>query len=464
MRNSQSVRAEKRAPGAPGAKAAPERRPVPPRAPEKASPRRAPKAAARPRGGRAGRTPGHSALDRARVRLRRAWDRPLTGYYLVAGSAALIAGLGLVMVFSSSQIQALRSGLPPTYYLRRQIMAAVIGAALALPAARMPVKAHRLLAFPLLAGSVLLLALVQVPGLGRTVNGNTNWLDLGGPFVLQPSEFAKVAFVVWGADLLARKQQHKLLDQWKHLLVPLVPGALLLLGLMMLGGDMGTAVILCAVLFGLLWLAGAPPRLFGAALTGAALLATLLIMTAPHRVSRFACLGASDPGPNDQCWQVVHGLYALSTGGLFGNGIGASVEKWGQLPEPHTDFIFAITGEELGLVGTLSVLALFAALFAGGLRIAARHKDPFVRLAAGGIITWVGAQSFINLGGVLGLVPVAGVPLPLFSYGGSSLIATLYAVGILLAATRSEPAVRAALDGRGRRMRTALLRRPGRRR
>ncbi|MFF9124074.1 putative lipid II flippase FtsW [Streptomyces sp. NPDC014889] len=464
MRNSESVRAEKRAP-AQGAKAAPGRRPAPSRAPEKAAGPRAPKAAGRPRGRGAGRMPGLGAVrDRALARLRRAWDRPLTGYYLVAGSAALIAGLGLVMVFSSSQIQALRSGLPPTYYLRRQIMAAVIGAALTLPAARMSVKAHRLLALPLLAGSVLLLALVQVPGLGQTVNGNTNWLDLGGPFVFQPSEFAKVAFVVWGADLLARKQRHKLLGQWKHLLVPLVPGALLLLGLMMLGGDMGTAVIVCAVLFGLLWLAGAPPRLFGAALTGAALLATLLIMTAPHRVSRFACLGASDPGPNDQCWQVVHGLYALSTGGLFGNGIGASVEKWGQLPEPHTDFIFAVTGEELGLVGTLSVLALFAALFAGGLRIAARHKDPFVRLAAGGIVTWLGAQTFINLGGVLGLVPVAGVPLPLFSYGGSSLIATLYAVGLLLAATRSEPAVHAALEGRGRRMRSALSRRPGRRR
>ncbi len=397
------------------------------------------------------------------ARLRRAWDRPLTAYYLVTGSAVLIAGLGLVMVFSSSQIQALRQGLPPTFYLRRQVMAAAAGAALALPAARMPVKCHRWLAYPLLGGSILLLALVQVPGLGRTVNGNTNWLVLGGPFVLQPSEFAKVAFIVWGADLLARKQQHGLLGQWKHLLVPLVPGALLLLGLMMLGGDMGTAVILCAVLFGLLWLAGAPLRLFAAALTGAGLLATVLITTAPHRVSRFACLGASDPGPDDQCWQVVHGLYALSTGGPFGNGIGAGIEKWGQLPEPHTDFIFAVTGEELGLVGTLSVLGLFAALFAGGLRIAARSTDPFVRLAAGGIVTWLAVQSFINLGGVLGLVPVAGVPLPLFSYGGSALIAALYAVGLLLAAARGEPAVRTALAGRRRRVRSALSRRRGRR-
>nr|WP_234425536.1 putative lipid II flippase FtsW [Streptomyces kebangsaanensis] len=407
--------------------------------------------------------PPRSRPHPAVARLRRAWDRPLTAYYLVAGSAVLLTALGLVMVFSSSQIQALRQGLPPTFYLRRQVTAAAAGAALGLLAARMPVKAHRWLAHPLLGGSILLLALVQVPGLGRTVNGNTNWLVLGGPFVLQPSEFAKAAFILWGADLLARKQQHKLLGRWKHLLVPLVPGALLLLGLIMLGGDMGTAVVLGAVLFGLLWLAGAPPRLFGVALTAAGLLATVLIMTAPHRMSRFACLGASDPGPDDQCWQVVHGLYALSTGGLFGNGIGASIEKWGQLPEPHTDFIFAVTGEELGLVGTLPVLALFAALFAGGLRIAGRRNDPFVRLAAGGIVTWLAVQSFINLGGVLGLVPIAGVPLPLFSYGGSSLIAALYAVGLLLAAAHDEPAVRTALADRRRRLRSILPRRRGRR-
>jgi cell division protein FtsW len=399
------------------------------------------------------------------VRLRRAWDRPLTAYYLVAGSAVLLAALGLVMVFSSSQIQALRQGLPSTFYLRQQVVAAAIGTALALSAARMPVERHRWLAYPLLGGSILLLALVQVPGLGlgRTVNGQTNWLSLGGPYVVQPGEFAKVAFLVWGADLLARKQRHGLLDQWKHLLVPLVPGALLLSGLLMLGGDMGTAVVLWAVLFGLLWLAGAPLRLFGAALAGAGLLAAALITTSAHRMSRFACLGASDPGPDDQCWQVVHGLYALSTGGPFGNGIGASIEKWGQLPEPHTDFIFAVVGEELGLAGTLSVLALFAALCAGGLRIADRSTDPFVRLAAGSVVTWFAVQAGINIGGVLGLVPIAGVPLPLFSYGGSALVSALYAVGLLLAATRGEPAVRAALAGRERRLRPAWPRRAGRR-
>lgn len=451
VRDARNVPAGKRVPGTRGTTAT-----RGPRRAERAERvQRAGTAAVRPSTQRTKRAavPARNRPHRAVARLRRAWDRPLTAYYLVAGSAVLLAGLGLVMVFSSSQIQALRQGLPPTFYLRQQIMAALIGTALALSAARMPVRKHRSLAYPLLGGSVLLLVLVQVPGLGRTVNGQTNWLELGGPLGMQPSEFAKAAFIVWGADLLARKQRHKLLGQWKHLLVPLVPGALLLSGLMMLGGDMGTAVILCAVMLGLLWLAGAPLRLFGAALAGAGLLAAALITTSPHRMSRFACLGAGDPGPGDQCWQVVHSLYALSTGGLFGNGIGASFEKWGELPEPHTDFIFAVTGEELGLVGTLSVLTLFAALCAGGLRIAARGTDPFVRLAAGGIVTWFAIQAGINIGGVLGLVPVAGVPLPLFSYGGSALIAALYAVGLLLAATRSEPAVRAALARRGRKSR-----------
>ncbi|WP_453081774.1 putative lipid II flippase FtsW [Streptomyces naganishii] len=418
------------------------------------------------RAGGSGTPQGRPGRGPLAARLRRAWNRPLTPYYVAAGSTVLLAALGLGVVYSASQILALRYGLPPTFYLRKQAMAAAVGAVLLVCAARLPVRGHRLLAFPLLAGTMALLALVQVPGLGRTVNGSTNWLALGGPFAVQPSEFAKAAFVVWGADLLARVQHRRRLQQWKHLLVPLVPGALLLVALVLLGGDMGTAVILCALLFGLLWVAGAPVRLFVWALLGAGALSGLLITTSAHRVSRFACLGATDPGPADQCWQVVHGTYALSTGGLFGAGLGASVEKWGELPEPHTDFILAVSGEELGLVGILSMLGLFAALCAAGLKIAARATEPFVRLVAAAVVTWIAAQATINIGGVLGLLPVAGVPLPLVSYGGSALIAVMYAVGILLAAARSERSVRAALTSRGRpqpvRAFAARRHRPGR--
>ncbi|MGW3012228.1 putative lipid II flippase FtsW [Streptomyces sp. NPDC001219] len=409
-------------------------------------PARRPSTVRKPRGGR---TPG--GPRGLHIRLKRAWDRPLTAYYLILGGSLLITVLGLVMVYSASQIKALQSGLAPTFFFRKQLLAAVLGGGLLLAASRMTVRLHRGLAYPLLAVSVFLMCLVQIPGIGVAVNGNQNWISLGGPFQMQPSEFAKLALVLWGADLLARKQDKRLLVQWKHLLVPLIPVAFLLLGLIMLGGDMGTAIILTAILFGLLWLAGAPTRLFVGVLGAATLIGALLIKTSANRMSRLACIGATDPGPGDQCWQAVHGIYALASGGFFGSGLGASMEKWGELPEPHTDFIFAITGEELGLAGTLSVLALFAALGYAGIRVAGRTEDPFVRYAAGGVTTWITAQAVINIGAVLGLLPIAGVPLPLFSYGGSALLPTMFAIGLLIAFARDEPAARAALSARSAR-------------
>ncbi|MDT0461667.1 putative lipid II flippase FtsW [Streptomyces gibsoniae] len=393
----------------------------------------------------AARAPRENPLTRFVTRARRAWDRPLTAYYLILGGSLLITVLGLVMVYSASQITALQMSLPGSYFFRKQFLAASIGALLLLLASRMPVKLHRALAYPILAGAVFLLVLVQVPGIGVAVNGNQNWISLGGSFQIQPSEFGKLALVLWGADLIARKQDKRLLAQWKHMLVPLVPVTFMLLGLIMLGGDMGTTIILTAILFGLLWLAGAPTRLFAGVLGVAVVLAAIAIETSPHRLNRLACIGATDPGPNDICWQGVHGIYALASGGIFGSGLGASVEKWGQLPEAHTDFIFAVTGEELGLAGTLSVVALFAALGYAGIRVAGRTEDPFVRYAAGGVTTWITAQAVINIGAVLGLLPIAGVPLPLFSYGGSALLPTMFAIGLLIAFARDEPGARAAL-------------------
>ncbi|MFD9005686.1 putative lipid II flippase FtsW [Streptomyces sp. NPDC059582] len=401
---------------------------------------------------RAARRPAAARPARGRplqvlyLRARRAWDRPLTAYYLILGGSLLITVLGLVMVYSASQITALQMALPGSFFFRKQFLAASIGGGLLLLASRMPVTLHRALAYPILAGAVFMMALVQVPGIGVAVNGNQNWISLGGSFQIQPSEFGKLALVLWGADLIARKQDKKLLAQWKHMLVPLVPVAFLLLGLIMLGGDMGTAIILTAILFGLLWLAGAPTRLFVGVLSIAATIGVILIKTSPNRMARLSCIGATEPqsGPVD-CWQAVHGIYALASGGIFGSGLGASVEKWGQLPEAHTDFIFAVTGEELGLAGTLSVLALFAALGYAGIRVAGRTEDPFVRYAAGGVTTWIVAQAVINIGAVLGLLPIAGVPLPLFSYGGSALLPTMFAIGLLIAFARDEPAARAAL-------------------
>ncbi|MFC5641076.1 MULTISPECIES: putative lipid II flippase FtsW [Kitasatospora] len=378
--------------------------------------------------------------------------RPLTPYYLILGSTLLLVVLGLVMVFSASQNVVVEYGLPITFFFRKQLVAAMLGAALAVVLAKMPVRLHRTIVYPLLFGVVAALVLVAIPGIGTKVNGNRNWISLGF-FQIQPSEFAKLALLLWGADLLARKQRTHMLDQWKHLLVPLVPGTVVLMMLIMIGGDMGTTMVLVAMLFGLLWMVGAPLRLFGATLGIAVVACTALIITVPHRLDRLGCVGVTKPDPNLNCFQALHGLYAFAAGGPFGSGLGAGVEKWGQLPEAQTDFIFAATGEELGLVGTLSVLALFAALGYAGIRVALGTKDPFVRYAAGAATTWIMAQAVVNLGSALGLLPIAGVPLPLFSYGGSAMLSAMCAIGVLLCFARSTPAAKAALAARPRRLR-----------
>ncbi|MFD9125210.1 putative lipid II flippase FtsW [Kitasatospora sp. NPDC059571] len=391
-----------------------------------------------------------------RDRVRWTLDRPLTPYYLILGSTMLLVVLGLVMVFSSSQILVMERHLPITFFFRKQLVAVLLGTVMLVLLARTPVKALRVLAYPLLLGVVGALLLVAVPGIGTMVNGNRNWLDFGF-FQVQPSEFAKLAVVLWGADLLARKHRTHTLDQWKHLLVPLVPGTVLLMMLIMLGGDMGTTMVLVAMLFGLLWMVGAPLRLFGATLGIAVVACTALIITVPHRLDRLACIGVTKPDPNLNCFQALHGLYALAAGGPFGSGLGAGVEKWGQLPEAHTDFIFAATGEELGLVGTLSVLGLFAALGYAGIRVAIGTKDSFVRYAAGAATTWIMAQAMVNLGSALGLLPIAGVPLPLFSYGGSAMLSAMCAIGVLISFARSSPGAKAALAARNPTRSGALL-------
>ncbi|WP_157536761.1 putative lipid II flippase FtsW [Kitasatospora mediocidica] len=398
-------------------------------------------------------------LRALRGRIRYTLNRPLTPYYLILGSMALLVVLGLVMVFSSSNITAIRQGLPGLFYFRKQLVAVLLGSLLMVAAARVPVAVHRVLAYPVMLGAMAAMVLVAIPGIGMEVNGNQNWLNFGF-FQVQPSEFAKLALVLWGADLLARKEKAGTLNQWKHLLIPLVPGVLLLLLLIMIGGDMGTSMILVGMVFALLWMVGAPLRLFVATLGIAVVACTALIITVPHRLDRLACIGTTKPVPGHDCFQALHGLYAFGLGGPFGSGLGAGFEKWGQLPEAHTDFIFAATGEELGLVGTLSVIGLFAALGYAGIRVAIGTKDAFVRYAAGAATTWIMAQAMINLGSALGLLPIAGVPLPLFSYGGSAMLSAMCALGMLLCFARSMPGAKAALAARSSksRFRTGLRR------
>ncbi|NHC45561.1 FtsW/RodA/SpoVE family cell cycle protein, partial [Motilibacter aurantiacus] len=253
----------------------------------------------------------------------------------------------------------------------------------------------------------------------------------------QPSEAAKLALVLWGADLLARKW--RLLDQWKHLLVPLLPVGGLFLLFVLLGQDLGTALVLMAILLALLFFAGAPFRVFAMVMAAGSAGAVWLAVTHPTRVERIVSWTQPSEDPMSTNFQALHGKFALGTGGWTGVGLGGSREKWpGLLPEAQNDFIFAIIGEELGLIGTLLVLALFGALCYGGLRVAMRTDDVFVRLAAAGVTAWIAFQTLVNIGAVLGVVPVIGIPLPLVSAGGSALLTTMAAIGLLLALARDE--------------------------
>ncbi len=373
-------------------------------------------------------------------------DRPLTTYYLLLGVTALLLALGLVMVLSASSVTSYRETQSSFSVFRKQAMWFAAGVPMLAIASRLPVRVWRALAYPALVGSTALLALV--PFIGQAVNGNQNWLDFGGPFKIQPSEPAKFALVLWGADLLARKE--RLLGQWKHLLVPLVPVAGLLLALVMVGKDLGTAMVLLAILLALLYFAGAPMRVFvGIFLLGSGL-AGYLAVSHSNRLKRLESWWHPGDDTLSAGWQALHGKYALAAGGWWGRGLGASREKWGSLPEAHNDFIFAIIGEELGLVGTVTVLGLFGLLLYAALRLALRTRDPFVRLASAGVAGWLGLQALVNVGAVLGVLPVIGLPLPLISYGGSALLPTMIALGMLLSFARREPGAAEALQARRR--------------
>jgi cell division protein FtsW len=267
---------------------------------------------------------------------------------------------------------------------------------------------------------------------------------------MQPSEAAKLALVVWGASVLSRKRS--LLDQPSHALVPVVPGAAFLLFLVLLGRDLGTSLVLMALVAAVLFVAGAPLRVFAVAGGVAALAVTVLVAGSQNRMDRVTAWGSGGCGGEadylNTCWQSIHGLWALASGGWFGVGLGASREKWGLLPEAHNDFIFAVIGEELGLTGTLVVLALFAALGIGLFRIVLRSDDLFVKVATGGVLAWVLGQAVVNVGAVLGMLPVVGVPLTLVSNGGSALVVTLTALGMVIGFARREPGASEALATR----------------
>ena len=380
--------------------------------------------------------------------LARMLRRPLASYHLVLGSAGLLLVLGLVMVFSASSVYSLRHHGSSYYIVARQVAWVLAALPLAFVAARMPPGVLRRLGLPLLVVSVALLVLTYVPGLGMSVSGNQNWIEVGGPFRIQPSELAKLGLVLWGATVFARKG--KLLRQWRHLLVPFVPVAAAVVALTVGQGDLGTAVVLMAVVLSMLWVVGVPTWLFSLAVGTVAVIGAYFVMSAEHRLDRVRLFLDPFADVDDRTFQAAHSIYAFSGGGWWGRGLGGSVEKWGGLPEAHTDFILAIIGEELGLPGTLMVMLLFLVLGFAGIRIAWNTRDPFVRLAATGITAWLLVQALVNMGSVLAVLPIVGVPLPLVSYGGSALVPMLIAIGMLVSFAKEEPGAREALAARRR--------------
>lgn len=369
--------------------------------------------------------------------LRRVWtwvhDGPLIhSYYALAVSSILLFVIGAMMVLSASAVESISAEESAFGLFQRQVVFGVAGIAAMLVLSRLPSRLYRRISFPTFVISCVFLFAV-VP-FGVEVNGNRNWLSLGG-FSLQPSEVAKLTCALMLGIWLGLSAGR--ITTWKDALWPsgLAVGIPVLF--VMYGRDMGTALIFAMIYAAALFFAGAPLRLFLAAGAIGVVLAGGLIAVAPHRISRVSAWLTGDCDPAAGCYQAMHGLSALATGGWWGVGLGQSRSKYNYVPEAHNDFIFAIIGEELGLIGTVLILVLFAVMAVAMARVLMRSSSGFERIVTGSILAWLIGQAFVNIGMVTGLLPVIGVPLPFISYGGTSLMMCLAAVGVVMSFARA---------------------------
>ena len=357
------------------------------------------------------------------------------------------------MVLSASSVESYADGDSAYALFVQQAMYAVLGAVLFYVALRVPIRIVRKVAFPAFVVSVVALAMVLIPGIGVEAQGARRWLMLG-PVSVQPSEVAKVTLAVWGAHLLASRRSER--ATLKEILVPLVPAGLLVCALVVLQPNLSTTIALGIILAALLWFGGLPIKLFLAIIGSGIAAAGVLALSAGYRSNRMKAFFNPGDDPQGIGYQARQAMYSLADGGVFGRGLGQSRAKWSYLPNSHNDFIFAIIGEELGFVGCMVVIGLFALFVYTGLRIAARSVDPFLQLLTATATAWIVGQAFINIGYVVGILPVTGLQLPLVSAGGSSLAITLLMFGLIASAARHEPEAIAALhagqDGRFSRM------------
>jgi cell division protein FtsW len=365
-------------------------------------------------------------------------------YYALLIATFGLLFIGMVMILSASTTVSYKQFNNQYIIFLHQLMFASIGIVIMMAISRLPKIFFFRWAKVALWISIVLLVLVLIPSIGISVAGQRNWISLWGPFRLQPSEIAKLTLIVWGSVILSKQIRSKI-TTWQNLLVPVFPVGAIIAVLVIFEGDLGTALILGPILLSLFYAVGAPVKLFTWSAMAGLLGIFILSIQESYRIQRFLSWINPSAENQDAGWQVTHGKYALASGGWTGIGLGASKEKWGWLPAAHTDFIFAVVGEELGLVGTLIVLALIGTIAYVALTLARKTNDLFTKLIATSVMAWIVVQSIINVGAVLGLLPVTGVPLPLVSYGGSSLVFTMSAIGVLMAVLRAEPNVKAEL-------------------
>lgn len=368
-------------------------------------------------------------------------------YYALMIATFGLLFIGVIMILSASTTVSYKQFNNQYIIFLRQLMFAGIGIIMMIAISFLPKVFFFKWAKVALWLSIILLGLVLIPGIGISVAGQRNWISLWGPFRLQPSEIAKLTLIVWGSVVLSKQVRSKV-TTWQNLLVPVFPVGVIVSILVILQGDLGTALIIGPILLSLFYAIGAPLRLFTWSTIFGLLAIFLLSIQEGYRIQRFLSWINPSAENQDAGWQVMHGKYALASGGWTGIGLGASKEKWGWLPAAHTDFIFAVVGEEIGLVGTVIVLIFIGTIAFVALSLARKTNDVFTKLIATSVAAWIVVQSIINIGAVLGLLPVTGVPLPLVSYGGSSLVFTMSAIGVLMAVLRAEPSVKADLKKR----------------
>ena len=370
-------------------------------------------------------------------------SKPTASYVMILGSTGALAGLGLVMVLSASSVTSLtESGNTYAIFLK-QLLFLVVGILISYVTMRMKLEHWESLARTALPIGFIALFLPII--FGQNVNGNRNWIPIG-PFTLQPSEFAKFALILYCALQLRKHLERKARGVHSSAIGIVSLGTISFLFLILLGHDLGTAIIVAGIVFGMLFISGIDLKILLGISSIFAMGGLALAITEPARLRRFKAV--IDPFAPEiyklAGWQPAHSLMSLASGGLFGVGIGASKQKWANLAEAHTDFIFSVIGEELGLLGTLTVVFLFAILIYAIFRVAINTKDLFQKYVVTGIGCWIILQVLVNLMTDVGIVPVVGVTLPFISYGGSSLIANCLAISFVLNVARREPEFKAA--------------------